>query len=444
MPTLQYYPVNLFTTLAPRYEIVASLRFQQLCPPQTCRYSTAPGDTIPSLLSDLGLVWLHVVLPPAFTDRLPPIDSDWADFGGAPSAKRNVQEGRREVFAKFLAPIDARPARLHFIHSMVPHMPFEYVPSGRRYRRPDRQPTLEEGQRLFERASPAYADALHQRHLAQVGFVDRLVGDLIRRLRDVQVYDQALIVVTADHGASFREGHAKRVPQQRNVSEILHVPLFIKLPGQQRGEVVDRIVEAVDVLPTVFDVLGAKVSLPLDGRSLVDAGIPGRPVRTFIHRNRDNAERRTFREMPADRAASLERKLRRFGSGDPMALYAPPGSRHLLGLHVNPPALRPAPDVRMTLNDPDRLAFVRRERDPLPLHVDGVVETARPAPVDIAIVVNGVVAAVCQSYRQNGKHVFSTLIPETALRDGDNRVTAVALDALPVKQPPGLTVPRTP
>jgi hypothetical protein len=434
LPTSRFYPANLFTTLAPHYDIFASLRFQNLCPPRTCHDSGTPADTVSSLLWDLGLVWLHIVLPPAVTETLPPVDSDWADFGEAPgAAQRNVRGSRGQVFAKFLSAIDARPARLHFIHSMVPHMPFEYVPSGRRYRGPDRQPRLEEGQRLFERASPAYADALHQRHLAQVGFVDRLVGDLIRRLRDVRAYDQALVIITADHGASYREGHAKRAPQRRNLSEIIHVPLFIKLPGQRRGEVVDRIVETVDVLPTVFDVLGAKVSFQLDGRSLVDDRLPDRSFRTFIHRHRFNVERRIVPESPADRAASLDRKLRRFGSGDPMALYAPPGARHLLGLHVSPSALRPAPDVRITLGSPERFLAVKRERDPLPLHVDGVLDTSRSAPVDVAIVVNGVVAAVSQSYRQNGDHVFSTLIPETSLRDGHNSVAAVVLDTLSVK-----------
>ena len=37
VPTLRYYPVNLFTALARHYDIFASMRFQQLCPPRACR-----------------------------------------------------------------------------------------------------------------------------------------------------------------------------------------------------------------------------------------------------------------------------------------------------------------------------------------------------------------------------------------------------------------------
>ena len=44
----------------------------------------------------------------------------------------------------------------------------------------------------------------YQRHLLQVMFVDRLVGELIRQLQQENLYDSTLLVLTADHGASFR------------------------------------------------------------------------------------------------------------------------------------------------------------------------------------------------------------------------------------------------
>ncbi len=84
VPTLRYYPVNLFTALARHYEISASMRFQQLCPPRACEQNSAiPGDSVPSLLSDLGLVWLHIVLPERLTEELPPVVGEWAEFGRA-------------------------------------------------------------------------------------------------------------------------------------------------------------------------------------------------------------------------------------------------------------------------------------------------------------------------------------------------------------------------
>jgi hypothetical protein len=102
-PTLRYYPVNLFTTLARHYAIFASLRFQQLCPPRACRYNSAmPADTVRSLLSDLGLVWLHIVLPQRLTEELPPVTDDWAEFARTRETRTEIRNSRGAAFSEFL------------------------------------------------------------------------------------------------------------------------------------------------------------------------------------------------------------------------------------------------------------------------------------------------------------------------------------------------------
>ena len=58
-------------------------------------------------------------------------------------------------------------------------MPFEYVPSGHRYDAPDYQGHEEGGERLFLNSDPWLPRVLQQRHLLQVGFVDRFVGKLL-------------------------------------------------------------------------------------------------------------------------------------------------------------------------------------------------------------------------------------------------------------------------
>ena len=141
IPTLRHWPVNLFTALAPHYRIFASIRFQRLCPPRACEQNAAIAkDNVQLLVSDLSLVWLHIVLPENLTEELPPVVGEWAEFGQAPAApKPGIRRGREGWFAEFLSPIDRQPARMHVIHLVLPHMPFEYVPSGRRYSAPDFQ-----------------------------------------------------------------------------------------------------------------------------------------------------------------------------------------------------------------------------------------------------------------------------------------------------------------
>ena len=78
----------------------------------------------------------------------------------------------------------------------------------------------------------------HLRHLLQVGYTDHLVGELLARLRRTGLLERALLVVTADHGYSFRVGvESRRLMSERNVEEIAPVPLFVKAPGQMEGKV---------------------------------------------------------------------------------------------------------------------------------------------------------------------------------------------------------------
>jgi hypothetical protein len=433
VPTLRYYPHNLFTILADQYEMFAFARFRKLCPAGTCHHDPAiPRDSVPSLLSDLGIVWLHVVLPQPFTDKLPAIAGDWIGFAraGAGPPRPRGRSVRAAEFAAFLSSIDRQPARLYFIHVLLPHMPFEYVPSGRAYRAPDYQTRTERGKPLFQLASPAYADTLHQRHLAQVGYVDRLVGDLLARLREMRVYDAALVVLTADHGASHREGRVRRAATGDNLSDIIRVPLFIKVPGQRNGAVVDRIVETVDILPTILDVLSARLPVKLDGRSLLDADLPERPARTFIFRGRARVVPRLVEDLSVQSAVSLERKVRRFGTGDSIGLYATPGTGHLLRTEAidSRRAEGQFSPFRIAIHDLQRFAAVDLDRDPLPLYVRGIITPVHPEPLTIAVAVNGIVASTIESYQEGDSTVFGTLIPEELLRDGDNAVEAFVID----------------
>ena len=108
----------------------------------------------------------------------------------------------------------------------------------------------------------------HLRHLLQVGYTDHLVGELLERLKRTGLLERALIVVTADHGYSFRVGvDSRRFLSEDNVEEIAPVPLFVKAPGQMDGRKDDSLVANLDMVATVADLLGTTVGYPQDGRS---------------------------------------------------------------------------------------------------------------------------------------------------------------------------------
>jgi membrane-anchored protein YejM (alkaline phosphatase superfamily) len=116
---------------------------------------------------------------------------------------------------------------------------------------------------------------IYQRHLLQVRYVDRLVGDLVQRLKQEGLWDRALIVVTADHGVSFRAGSPFKEPDDKNVADIMSVPLFIKLPGQHGGSISDLNVQSIDVLPTIPHVIS-----PTSAQSTSSSGTSSRTNRS--------------------------------------------------------------------------------------------------------------------------------------------------------------------
>ncbi len=164
-------------------------------------------------------------------------------------------------------------------------MPFDYVPSGRRYDAPSYQTHREGGQGLFLQSDPWLPRVLQQRHLLQVGFVDLLIGKLLDRLEEQGILDEALIVITADHGTSFRHGLPRRSFTEGTRADVMQVPLILKLPGQVVGQVSDRNVETVDIVPTIASALNTTLPYEIDGRSLFDTSRRERAEKSFVQRN---------------------------------------------------------------------------------------------------------------------------------------------------------------
>lgn len=118
--------------------------------------------------------------------------------------------------------------------------------------------------------TPEVRAYLRAAYLAEVAFVDQLVGRLFDRLKTLGLFERALIVVTADHGELLGEGgyvsHGARLDP-----ELVEIPLIVKWPGQQRGERIGGLVSLVDLFPTILAAAGVEAPAS-DGRPLVRGG----------------------------------------------------------------------------------------------------------------------------------------------------------------------------
>lgn len=95
---------------------------------------------------------------------------------------------------------------------------------------------------------------------AEVRFLDRELGRFLAALKQARLYDDALIVLTSDHGEEFWE-HGGTLHGSSLYQELLHVPLLIRLPGGRQFKRVHSRVPTQALLPTVLELAGIRTNL---------------------------------------------------------------------------------------------------------------------------------------------------------------------------------------
>jgi hypothetical protein len=423
LPTTRDHPRSLFTLFEHSHQLTVVEPITDLCPERLCEKVRAGAlDRWRSLETDLEVVVQHLLLPADLRDGLPAVDRVWEGFetGSTVTGAGELRSGadlKRDVLARLarddatsgferaIASLDqpsSRP-RLLFVHSTLPHGPWRYLPDGRQY------PI--EGREYPGLASQGWigpqwqVDQGFQRHVLQVQYTDRLVGRLLDALRARGVYDDAVIVVTADHGASFVTGQPRRPANRADIGAIAPVPFFVKLPGQRDGRVDDRAVRTIDVLPTIAKAVGVRLpwhadGMPVDERKVdpaapIDVSHAGEPVLT-----------EPLASVLAKRREREQVETRLLQGG----VYAIGPGPELIGRRVG---------VRSTV----RRTTVGGDDGVVPSFVSGPADGLDSGTL-LAIAVNGRVEATTRVYDDEGdRPVYAALVPPSSLRDGANAVT---------------------
>jgi arylsulfatase A-like enzyme len=101
-----------------------------------------------------------------------------------------------------------------------------------------------------------------------LAFVDQQIGVLVSALRDQQVLDNTIIVITADHGEMF--GDHEMVTHGRSLFDAeARVPLLIRYPQRVRAGEDQRPVSTLDILPTLSSLLQIPVHPGFQGADLL-------------------------------------------------------------------------------------------------------------------------------------------------------------------------------
>jgi arylsulfatase A-like enzyme/Tfp pilus assembly protein PilF len=100
----------------------------------------------------------------------------------------------------------------------------------------------------------------------EIAYTDEHVGKLLNKLVELKLSDKTIVLIAADHGESLGE-HDEATHAMFVYKTTQHVPLLIHVPGSS-GNRVKGIVRLVDLMPTVLDLIGAKVPSTVQGKSL--------------------------------------------------------------------------------------------------------------------------------------------------------------------------------
>ncbi len=169
---------------------------------------------------------------------------DVATAAGA-KAVAEVQRAGRETVARALAWVRGVPGRplFLFVHLYEPHTPW----------------TPPEAERARYGAS----------YEGEIAAADAALGVLLEGLRELGRYDDALVVLTSDHGEGLHD-HGEPEHGILLYREALHVPLLVKLPRAERGGTSETAVAGLrDVLPTIAAALGVPAPPAALGRDLL-------------------------------------------------------------------------------------------------------------------------------------------------------------------------------
>ncbi len=178
----------------------------------------------------------------------------------------------------------ARPAFV-WMHTLPPHAPYLPPPSTK-YKllaagHLDRWREFLADNLYYDSKLQPIVDQHRLRYREAIMGADEQLGVLLDDLERDGRLDNAVVIVTADHGESFERGFLGHAGELLHEA-VIRVPLLVKLPGQKEHRTIGLPAGQADLAPTIVDLAGGPALPATEGRSLkpllLGAGLPDAPV----------------------------------------------------------------------------------------------------------------------------------------------------------------------
>lgn len=189
---------------------------------------------------------------------------------------RGVDQGVELLLEHVRGPVENGRPVFVFLHTYEVHSPYD-PPQGFRQLfgeytgavKATSEALLEiqtEAAKVLTREDFEYLESLYD---GEIRFTDKVLGTLLTSLEAIGFLDNAVVVVTSDHGEEFGE-HGGVLHGGKLFEELLHVPLIISGAGIDRGVVDPSLVSLVDIAPTLLSLAGLEIPDVMEGRSVFD------------------------------------------------------------------------------------------------------------------------------------------------------------------------------
>ncbi len=210
-------------------------------------------------------------------------DETYSTMMGTAGADQN-QRTAGEVTDAVVRYLDRAPTPQHlflFVHYFDPHLPYAPPPPY-----DTMYAAAPAAGRIAMTGHPALATARsdeEQKRLAlyagEISYMDEQVGRLLDDLKRRGILDDALVVVTSDHGENLGDAPGPAFDHGWSVFEVeAHTVGLIRLPGGAHGGTKSAtLVSSVDVLPTVLRAMRLPEPPGIDGTALDLTAMPTAP-----------------------------------------------------------------------------------------------------------------------------------------------------------------------
>jgi hypothetical protein len=333
--------------------------------------------------------------------HLPQIEGQWRGFANerletpeTPDWPYKDSYKRLSVIQQFIDSIQKRNLpSFYFLHSLLPHFPFAYNEDGQIHSLPFGFLTMHfrEATGTLDWPDQTTAEGAYQAHLLQLGFVDVLLGRILDRLEHLGLYDDAMILVTSDHGTSYYWDRYETNPDELariQAAGSLYVPWILKLPGQSIGKISDQPMQTIDIVPTLGNLLGIDIPWSVGGLSAASHVPADRKRFSYLPLPL------TFTSYDTELEQALNYKLSLFGSNTTNGIQAIGPHKELLGKATSEFTNIPS-GAKVTIKNLQKFKSVKPESPAVPAYVEGRISDLpadlKAEPLAIAIAVNGII-----------------------------------------------------